>query len=443
MIIVGNGVVVTRDEKNSFLENAAVAIKDNKIIAVGDTKELKEKFKNSDFIDAKGNLIMPGLINTHHHVYSAFARGLNLNNPPAEKFTDILENLWWKIDKKLTLEDVKYSAYTTFIDSVKNGVTTVFDHHASPYAIENSLFTLADVAKEVGLRASLCYETSDRDGEAIRDAGIKENIDFIKYANNDSSNMIKGMFGMHAQFTLSDETLEKSVKAMEGLDAGYHIHTAEGIEDLEACLKDHGKRIVERLMDFGILGEKTLSVHSIHINSREMDILKSTKTNVVNNPESNMGNAVGCSPVIEMMRRGINVGLGTDGYTSDMFESMKVGNLIHKHHLCDSNVAWTEIPTMFFENNKNIASKYFGVELGVLKEGAMADLIVVEYDPLTPLTADNINSHLLFGVNGRDTLTTIINGKIIMKNRVLINLDEKEIMKKSREVSSKLWAKFN
>lgn len=442
MIIIGNGAVVTRDEKNRFIADGAIAIDNNKIVAVGNTDEIKNTYKNYEFIDARGNLIMPGLINTHHHIYSAFARGLNLNNPPANNFVDILKNLWWKIDKKLTLEDVKYSGYTTLIDCVKNGVTTIFDHHASPYAIENSLFTLADVAKDIGIRGSFCYETSDRDGENITNAGIKENVDFIKYASKDTSNMVGAMFGLHAQFTLSDKTLEKCAKEMEGLDAGYHVHTAEGIEDLHACLKQHGKRVVERLMDFNILGDKTLSVHNIHVNSREIDILKETKTNVVNNPESNMGNAVGCAPVIEMIKRGINVGLGTDGYTSDMFESMKVGNIIQKHSLCDSNVAWGEIPKMFFENNRDIASRHFKAKLGVLEEGAIADVIIVEYDPLTPMDKGNINSHLLFGVNGKSTLTTIINGKLIMKDRILLDLDEKEIFRKSREVSSKLWSRF-
>lgn len=442
MIIVGNGAVVTRDEKNRLIADGAIAIDNNKIVAVGNTDEIKNTYKNYEFIDAKGNLIMPGLINTHHHIYSAFARGLNLNNPPANNFVDILKNLWWKIDKKLTLEDVKYSGYTTLIDCVKNGVTTVFDHHASPYAIKDSLFTLADVAKDIGIRGSFCYETSDRDGQDRTEAGIKENVDFIKYASKDTSNMVGAMFGLHAQFTLSDKTLEKCAKEMEGLDAGYHVHTAEGIEDLHACLKEHGKRVVERLMDFNILGDKTLSVHNIHVNSREIDILKETKTNVVNNPESNMGNAVGCAPVIEMIKRGINVGLGTDGYTSDMFESMKVGNIIQKHSLCDSNVAWGEIPKMFFENNRDIASRHFKTKLGVLEEGAIADVIIVEYNPLTPMDSSNINSHLLFGVNGKSTLTTIINGKLIMKDRILLDLDEKEIFRKSREVSSKLWSRF-
>lgn len=442
MIIVGNGKLVARDEKNTFLENGAVVIEGNKILEIGSTDEIRAKYKNYEFIDANDNLIMPGLINTHHHIYSAFARGLNLNNPPARNFVDILENLWWKIDKKLTLEDVKYSGYTTLIDCIKNGVTTVFDHHASPFAIENSLFTLADVSKELGIRASLCYETSDRDGEKIANNGIKENIDFINYANKDDSKMIKGMFGLHAQFTLSDKTLNKCAEAMEGVNAGYHVHSAEGIEDLYDCLNKHGKRVIERLHDFNILGEKTLSVHSIHINSREMDLLKQTNTSVVNNPESNMGNAVGCAPTIKMMEKGINVGLGTDGYTSDMFESMKVCNIIHKHNLCDSNVAWGEVPTMFFKNNKNIASNYFNEKIGVLEEDAVADVIVIEYDPLTPMNCDNINSHLLFGVNGKSTLTTIINGKLLMKDRVLLNIDEKAIFAKSREVSSKFWSNF-
>ena len=442
MMIVGNGVLVARDSENTFLNNGAVVIDGNKIIDIGSTEAMKSKYIKHEFIDANGNLIMPGLINAHHHIYSAFARGISLDNPPAKCFTDILKNMWWKIDKQLTLEDVKYSGYATMIDSVKNGVTTMFDHHASPFAVEGSLFTLADVAKEVGIRASLCYETSDRDGVKIAEAGIKENVDFIKHALKDDSHMLNGMFGMHAQFTLGNETMEKSVKAMQGLDAGYHVHAAEGIEDLQHCLKNHGKRVIERLMDFDILGEKTLAVHSIHVNSRELDIIKDTNTSVVNNPESNMGNAVGCAASMEMMKRGIRVGLGTDGYTSDMFESMKVGNIIHKHNLCDSNVAWGEVPTMFFENNKEIATNQFGTQVGVLKSGAAADVIIVEYDPLTPMDANNINGHLLFGVSGRNTLTTIINGQVIMKNRVLVNIDEKEMMRKCREVSGKLWSKF-
>lgn len=441
-MIIGNGRVITRDEKNPYIENGAVVIKDNTIIAVGEYSLLKEKYKEEEFIDAKGKVIMPGIINTHMHIYSAFARGMAGKGPAPKNFTDILENLWWRLDKGLTLEDTKYSAYTTYLDCIKNGVTTVFDHHASPYSVEGSLFTIGDAAKELGVRTCLCYETSDRDGEEILKAGIKENINFIKKYNNVNEDMLKGMFGMHAAFTLSDKSLDMCREAMEGLDAGYHIHTSEGIDDLYDSLRNHGKRVVERLMDFDILSDKTIAVHCVHVNSREMEILKQTNTNVVHNPESNMGNAVGCSPVLEFIKRGINVGLGTDGYTSDMMESMKVGNIIHKHNLCDPNVGFNEVSSMAFDNNRKISSKYFNKEVGALKEGAYGDVIIVDYNPLTPLNENNINGHIIFGMSGRCVTDTIINGKVVMRNRVINTVDEEKIFSKSRELAQKLWERI-
>ncbi|MBN1050961.1 putative aminohydrolase SsnA [Clostridium botulinum] len=443
MLLVGNGRVITQDNKEPYLEDGCIAIKDNMILEVGNTDELKEKYKDYEFIDAEEKVIMPGLINTHHHIYSAFARGLTLNNPPSKSLIDILENVWWKIDKKLTLEDVKYSTYTTLIECVKNGVTTVFDHHASPMSASRSLFTIADAATHLGIRGVYAYEVSDRDGDEILNEGIEENVNFIKVSNEREDDMVKGMFGMHASFTLSDESLKKCVNSMKGLDAGYHIHAAEGIDDLNHCLKNNNKRVIERLNDFGILGEKTICAHCIHINKREIDILKETNTNVVNNPESNMGNAVGCAPVMEMMKNEVVVGLGTDGYTSDMFESMKVENIIHKHNLCNSNVGFVETNRMLFENNRNIAGKYFTKPLGILKEGAYADLIIVDYNPLTPMNENNLNGHIMFGMSGRGVDTTIINGKVVMKNRKIITVNEDKIFKESRKISGEFWKNLN
>jgi putative selenium metabolism protein SsnA len=439
MLIVGNGRLITRNQLTPYLENGAVAIENGKIVDFGSTQDIKVKYEGAEFIDAKGKVIMPGLINTHMHIYSAFARGMMLDGPTSKNFSQILENLWWRLDKKLTLEDTKYSAYTTYIDCIKNGVTTVYDHHASPFAIRDSLFTIGEVADELGIRTSLCYEVSDRDGKNTIEEGIRENVEFIKHASKRNDNMQKGLFGLHASFTLSDATLNKCREEMSGLDAGYHVHTAEGIDDLYDSLQNHGKRVVERLHGFDILGDKTIAVHCIHVNSREMDILKATDTMVVHNPESNMGNAVGCSPVLSMFDKGILLGLGTDGYTSDMIESYKVGNIIHKHNLCDPSVAWGEIPTMLFDNNREIMNRHFNVEAGVIKEGAVGDVIIVDYNPLTPMNENNINSHVMFGMNGTAVNTTIINGKVLMKDRQLLNVDEAEIFRQSREISQKLW----
>ena len=439
MFVVGNGRLITHDQVNPFFHNGAVAVKGNKVVEIGKTEEIMSKYSDAEFIDAKGQLIMPGMINTHHHIYSAFARGMAPSGPEPKNFMDILENLWWKVDKNLNLEEIKYSALATYIESIKNGVTTVFDHHASPMSAKNSLFTIADAAKKIGIRTCLCYEVSDRDGIDVLDEGIKENTDFIRHYNLHDQNMIKGMFGMHASFTLSDESLDKCVKAMESLDAGYHIHTAEGIDDLHDSIDKYNKRVVERLNDHGILGEKTIAVHCIHVNEKEMDILKRTGTQVVHNPESNMGNAVGCSPALDLLAKGINVGLGTDGYTNDMFESMKVANIIHKHVKADPSVAWMETPQMLFENNRKIVAKYFDGNIGILTEGAVADIIIADYNPLTPMDKTNYNSHILFGVMGRSVNTTIIDGKIIMRDRKILSLDEETVLKRSREVAKQMW----
>jgi cytosine/adenosine deaminase-related metal-dependent hydrolase len=215
MKIVGNGRLITQNKENPFFENGALVINDGKIIDYGNTGDILDKYKQAEYIDAKGKVIMPGLINTHGHIYSAFARGMNLDGPTSKNFLDILNNLWWRLDKTLSLEDIKYSAYTTLMDSLKFGVTTFFDHHASPNAVKDSLFTIGNVAEELGIRTSLCYEVSDRDGEEVLEKGIKENVDYINYCNEKHDNMKSAMFGMHASFTLSDESLKKCVKEAE------------------------------------------------------------------------------------------------------------------------------------------------------------------------------------------------------------------------------------
>ena len=347
-----------------------------------------------------------------------------------------------KIDRNLTLHDTYLSAMATYIDSIKNGVTTVFDHHASFGAIKGSLFEIERAAKETGIRSCLCYEVSDRDGKDKARESVMENAEFIRHALKDDSGMIAGMMGMHASFTISDETMALC-NELKPEGVGYHIHVAEGIYDLHQCLKEHGKRIVDRLHDWNILGPKTLLGHCIYVNEHEMDLIKDTDTMVVHNPESNMGNACGCPPTMRMVQKGILTGLGTDGYTHDMMESWKVANVLHKHSLCDPNAAWGEIPQMLFEGNAKIANRYFKKQLGVLKEGAAADVIVIDYDPLTPMNESNINGHLMFGVNGSMVQTTVCNGKVLMKDREVLVCDEAKVMADCRQAAKELADDIN
>lgn len=442
MLLIGNGKVITRDNSRPIIDNGCVAIDGKKIIEVGKTKDLKEKYSSARFIDAKGKLIMPGFINAHMHYYSTFARGMANDSPAPKNFVDILKGLWWRLDKVLTLEDVYYSAAVPMIDQIKNGVTTAIDHHASPFAIKGSLFKIAEAAETFGIRSNLCYETSDRDGEKISEEGIAENVEFIKYCNKKNDDMMKAMFGLHASMTISDKTLDRCLSVIDGLNTGFHVHCAEGIQDVEDSKAKYGKGVIERWYDRGVLSSKTIAVHCIHISEKEMDMLKEKDTMVVHNPESNMGNAVGASPILEMHKKGILLGLGTDAYTNDMMESYKVANIIHKHVKGDSTVAWGEVPDMLFNNNRKIVERFIDDKVGILQEGALADVIIVDYNPPTPINENNINGHLLFGITGKNVDTTIINGKVLMEARKLVNIDEERIMARSRELAAKVWDRF-
>ncbi|MDR1030397.1 MAG: putative aminohydrolase SsnA [Treponema sp.] len=442
MLLIGNGKVVTRDDACPFIENGAVAIDGPVITEVGETGVLQAKYPDARFIDARGRLVMPGFINAHMHYYSTFARGISLGGKPATTFGEVLRGLWWRLDKELTLEDVYYSAVGPMIDQIRSGVTSVIDHHASPHAVEGSLFKIAEAAQHLGIRSNLCYEISDRDGAAIKDAGIKENVDFVKHCKAQNNDMLKGLIGIHAQITISEKTLNECIEAAAGLDVGFHIHAAEGIEDVVDALAKYDMRVVERLYRYKVLSDKTIAVHCIHITEEEMDMLKDSGVAVVHNPESNMGNAVGVSPVLAMLKKGILVGMGTDGYTADMTESYKVAAILHKHAAHIPSVAWAEPPQMLFKNNKAIMERFIQGKIGTLKKDHYADIIIVDYQGPTPVNENTINSHILFGVSGRHVDTTIINGKIVMNDRELVGIDEAGLLAKSREHALQLWKRI-
>ena len=442
MLLVGNGKLFTRDPAQPYFQDGAVVIDGEVIKEVGDATVLKSKYPQAQFVDAKGGLIMPGLINAHTHIYSGLARGLSIagNNPT--NFLEVLDGTWWNIDRHLTLDGTRACAYATVLDCIRDGVTTIFDHHASFCEIPGSLFAIKDVCQELGIRANLCYEVSERDGAEKCDQAIRENVEFSQWAAAQKDDMITAMFGGHALFTIGDKTFEKMVAANNGL-TGFHIHVAEGMNDVYDSLRNYGCRPVNRLLYNGLLGEKTMLGHCIHISPAEMDIIKETGTMVVNNPESNMGNAVGCSPVLQMMAKGITVGMGTDAYTHDMLESLKVFLIIQRHNAALPNVAWGEGTSMLFENNAKIAAKYIKKPIGVLKPGAAADVIVMDYKTFTPISEENIDGHMIFGLMGKNCTTTIINGKVLYKDRQFQNIDEDAINAWTMEQSKKLWGQLN
>lgn len=443
MTLVTNGKLITRDDEGrGYYERGAVAYEGPRIVEVGEENDLRAKYPGAEIIDAAGGVIMPALINAHTHIYSALARGLSINGNNPTNFYEVLNGTWWAIDRRLSMDGTKASADALYIDCIKQGVTTIFDHHASYGEIPGTLHTIAESAKQFGIRSCLCYEVSDRDGEDKCLQAIRENADWITECEQRKDPMLAAMFGGHALFTISDKTFDRMVEANNGR-TGYHIHVSEGMNDVYDSLQRYGRRPVQRLQDHGILGEKTILGHCIHVNTAEIELIKNTDTMVVNNPESNMGNAVGICPVLPLYKAGILIGMGTDAYTNDMLESIKVALCSQRSNACLPNVAWREVTDMLFRNNAKIGAKYFPNPLGVLKPGAAADIIVMDYKPFTPFSDANIDGHMIFGMTGRQCQTTIANGKLLMKDRQLVSIDEEAVNAHILEAAKKLWGELN
>ena len=439
-LLIKNGTVVTLGDDNRVIENGAVLVEGERIKHVGKSDDVDGSYDT--VIDASNCVVLPGFINAHMHFYSTMVRGLG-KMEPAVDFVDVLKKLWWRLDRQLVLDDCYYSALVPLIDAVKKGTTTIIDHHASPFAVTGSLNRIAEAVGEVGIRASLCYEVSDRDGEDIAMEGINENIDFIERCKSEGSDYLKGLFGLHASFTVSDATLKKAVDAAKGLDAGFHLHVAEAESDQAYAVEHFGKRVVERLRDAGVLGPKTIAAHCVHVNESEMDILKETDTSVVHNPQSNTNNAVGIADIITMSEKGVRVGLGTDAMTVNMLEELRAALWIH--HLARKNpsVGFMECMNALTLNNARIANRYWDIGVGELREGFAADIILMEYHPPTPLDAGTFLGHLGFGLSQAVVDTTIVGGRVLMENRELkIDLDEEAVARESRNLAARLWERF-
>ena len=296
---------------------------------------------------------------------------------------------------------------------------------------------------ETGLRACLCYELSDRDGEKIAQQGLEENVSFIRHCRERKDDHLRALFGLHAAFTLGDRTLETAAKLGHDLGTGFHIHVAEAASDEEFSETNFGMRVVERLKKFGILGRQSIAAHCVHVNAREMEILAETQTAVVHNPQSNMNNAVGVADVISMSRAGILVGLGTDAMTTNMLEELRAA--LWAQHLSAKNpsVGFAEVCAALFVNNPKIGERVFKLPVGELREGGVADIVVMDYDPPTPLESGNCWGHLVFGVSQAAVDATIVGGRILMENkRLTLDIDEERVNARARELAAKMWKRL-
>jgi putative selenium metabolism protein SsnA len=437
-LLITNGHLVTLDEDNRFIEGGSIYIEGKQIVEVGEIAA--DAYSPDRTIDARGSLVMPGLINAHHHLYSTFARGFTPPGPAAQNFEEILTKLWWKLDAALDSGDVYYSALLAVMHAARAGCTTIIDHHASPSCRDGSLDQVERAFRDVGLSGCLCYEVSDRnrDGE-----GIEENERYLRKCRDADDGQMAAMFGLHALMTLGTKTLDRCADIGNSLESGFHVHAAEDEIDVQLTMDRYGRRIMDRFLDFAIPGPKTIFVHGIHFGPRELDLLRSTDSMLVNAPESNMNNGLSVAPILDMLKHGVTVGVGTDGMSSHLISQARAMYLHQRTYHRDPTVAFVEACNILLKNNRSICNRLFRERRGMLAAGQLADIIIPDYVPFTPLNAATFCGHLLFGLSFARVRTTIARGRVIVEDGSLPHLDEEAIRAHCAERAARLWGRIN
>lgn len=402
-----------------------------RIVAVGQPAGLAGA-ENPIEVDCSGCLILPGLVCGHGHLYSALAAGMPGPAQPPTNFVEILERVWWRLDEALDEESLRLSAQVGALSALRSGTTTIIDHHASPSFIDGSLDVVADALEEIGLRSVLCYEVTDRGGMDRRDAGLRENERFIRSERMFS----KGLVGAHASFTLSQETLERCADLVQRLDTGLHVHLAEDDADQRDSLKKYGKRVLKRMADVGVLGAKTLFAHGVFIDEEEAELLRDSSCWIAHNPRSNMNNSVGYA---DPFRFGEQVILGTDGIGADMMSESQHAFFRGRERQLATDAA---LIMEWLCGSYTLLGSLFEQPIGQLEPGTAADVLVLDAETPTPLTAGNLPWHWMFGFSSRMIRDVFVDGRAVVRNRVFPDVDEERVLVKAREVAPKLWARM-
>ena len=444
-MLITNAKLITWEKPNRVLEGHALLIRGDRIQELGLVEDLLSRYPLEERLDARGQYVMPGNICAHTHFYGAFARGMAIPGSAPKDFPDILRKLWWPLDLALGPQDVRASAGVMLVDAIRHGATTLIDHHASPNAIEGSLDVIAGEVDQSGLRAVLCYEVTDRNGRDGALAGIQENLRFINRTRHEpvAGGRVAATFGLHASLTLSDATLE-ACRSSVPESVGFHLHLAEGEVDEYDSLAKSGLRTAERLHKHGILGANSIVAHGVHLDVREAMLVAETGTWLTHQPRSNMNNGVGVAGVEALLRAGIPVCIGTDGFYHAMWEEWKTAYLLQKvWHRDPRRMNGADIVEMGVYNNAALAGKFFpDAPIGVIQSGAYADLIFVDYHPHTPLTPGNLPWQILFGFHESMVTTTIAAGKVLMLDRKLLTMDEAAITARARQLAPAVWSRY-
>ncbi len=426
-MLLKNGVLATLDPPR--VERTDLRVNDD---ALGESATRLDPRSDEDSVDLEGALVLPGFVNAHTHLYSALARGMPGPKEPPHSFVQILEKIWWRLDRALDDDTVALSGQAGALDAALSGVTLIVDHHASPSAIPGSLDILRHAVEEVGLRSVLCYEVTDRNGPKGRDEGLEETRRFLA---SDLGTHTRGMVGGHASFTLSGETLERLAAVVDSTGAPFHVHVAEDRADVEDCKERFGTGLVERFQRHGLLRPSTILAHGVHLTPSELETAQESGAWIAHNPRSNMNNDVGYAPTRALQY----AALGTDGMDADVLAEARVAFLQMREAGRDDAFA---AALHFLTGGQRLASALFGQSFGTLDEGAPADLVVLDYPSPTPVHEGNLGGHLLFGLDRSHVRSVMVAGRWVVRDRQVVTVDAEAVLTRAREAAPGLWRRM-
>jgi cytosine/adenosine deaminase-related metal-dependent hydrolase len=439
-LLLKNGLVVTMNANNEVISSCDIFVENGRITKIGN--DLPDKA--DELVDCKNQVIFPGFICAHTHLYSALLRGAPLSIDPPTDFTQNLQRIWWPLDEALNLQDAYTSALYAVYEMALNGVTAYLDTYSGPNSIEGSLDRICKATQDVGTRGVICFEATERrsNEEGIR--GLEENQRFIEQ-NDPSKTLVHGIYCLHASFTVTDELIHKTNEYAEKTNSFKTIHTSEGLADLHHNLEKYGKRTVERLYDEGFLGPRTALAHAVHIDQHEIELIAQTNTNIAHNPKSNELNAVGIAQIPEMLNKRVNIGIGNDGFIYDAIENMRTAFLMHK--LNHRNPSQPPTPLQVVQMITINAARAIGLndQIGSIEIGKAADFTIMDTSALpTPIHEENVYGHLVYGsFSRRDIKKVIVNGETIVRNGIHTSLDATQISQQSMDSAIALWNRLD
>ncbi|HPR17858.1 MAG TPA: amidohydrolase family protein [Candidatus Cloacimonadota bacterium] len=423
--IIGAWIVIPTDDR-ILVKKKNLYISEGKI-------HFSKPFKKADrSIDATNKIIFPGLVNAHHHIYSTLSKGVPCE-VPFRDFAGNLKQLWWTLDHSLNKEDMILSTAIACEDSIRYGVTTIFDHHISGYT-ENALSDMAAVFAEYNISGTLAFELSDRNGAEFFHKSLQENI---RFAQAQKGKSVQGMIGLHASFTLSNESLHQIAETTA--DFPIHVHVAEGEIDGIQCREKYGKGLIERFDSFGLLRNNSLLIHCSNLTENDIEILKKRNVFIVQAVDSNLNNALNIGNISHFISEGIKTTVGTDGMHSSAMKAYKNAMIFTKFLNRTPDIGYPEMQALFLNSFK--LKRAFGLQLGI-NEGETADLAIFDYEPMTPFNAEQFPGHFIFGITESRCRYVIKCNEILLDDYHVTKHFHEDLFERSWEISRQMFERF-